>query len=125
MATPGFAEVFGPGSRAEVDLAGRIETATGPATISGRIDRLAVTPQRVLIVDYKTNREPPARLADVPLAYVNQLALYRLVLRRLYPGRIVSAALLWTENPSLMEVPDSALDGPETAILGGIQPRSP
>jgi ATP-dependent helicase/nuclease subunit A len=114
-----FAEVFAPGSRAEVELAGRIETAAGPATVSGRIDRLAVTPARILIADYKTNRSPPTRVDAVPRGYVNQLALYRLVLRKLYPERSVAAALLWTQVPALMELPAEALDAAEALILRG------
>ena len=102
---PDFAPVFAAGSRAEVDIAGSI----GAARVSGRIDRLAVTPSRVLIVDYKTNRPAPTRLAEVPPAYEDQLALYRSVLRRLYPDRPVAAALLWTDGPSLMEIPEEVL----------------
>ena len=39
-----------------------------------------------------------------------QLALYREVLRKIFPGKVVSCALLWTEKPHLMELPDSRLD---------------
>ena len=78
--------------------------------MSGRIDRLAVADDRVFIVDYKTNRPAPGRLADAPPAYVLQLALYRELLRRLYPSRAVAAAILWTDTPSLMEIPSSTLD---------------
>ena len=42
--------------------------------------------------------------------YVRQLALYRAVLMRLYPGRPVRAALLWTDTPDLMEIPAADLD---------------
>ncbi len=119
MAEPVFAPLFTPGSRAEVEIAGRISRASGEATVAGRVDRLAVTPERVLIVDYKTNRPAPETLADVPPAYVAQLALYRMILRRLYPGRTVATALLWTDRPALMEIPDSALDSAESAILAG------
>ncbi|MCB1503185.1 MAG: double-strand break repair helicase AddA [Bauldia sp.] len=104
-----FAAVFAPGSRAEVEIAGRI----GEAALSGRIDRLAVTVERVLIVDYKTNRPAPTIVADAPHDYVMQLALYRTVLRRLYPGKPVAAAILWTEWPSLMEIPSDLLDAAE------------
>ncbi len=38
-------------------------------TLSGRIDRLAVGDDRVLIVDYKTNRPAPASVADAPHEY--------------------------------------------------------
>ena len=78
--------------------------------MSGKIDRLAVTPERVLIVDYKTNRPPPATLADVPDAYLVQLALYRSLLQALYPDREVAAALLFTETPALIELPAAAMD---------------
>ncbi|MEJ0096763.1 MAG: PD-(D/E)XK nuclease family protein [Bauldia sp.] len=111
---PAFAEAFAPGSRAEVEIAGRL----GAASIAGRIDRLAVTPGRVLIVDYKTNRPAPETPAEVPPAYVGQLALYRAVLRRLYPGRTVAAALLWTDRPALMEIPESDLILAETVLAG-------
>jgi ATP-dependent helicase/nuclease subunit A len=57
----------------------------GTQTLSGRIDRLAVTADTVWIVDYKTNRLPPARVEDIPSGYIRQLAAYRAVLQPLYP----------------------------------------
>jgi ATP-dependent helicase/nuclease subunit A len=78
--------------------------------VSGQIDRLVVTPQEVLIVDFKTNHNPPTSAAEAPAAYVRQLALYRAVLQRLYPQRLVRAALLWTENTEFMEISAPALD---------------
>jgi ATP-dependent helicase/nuclease subunit A len=115
LADPAFAAAFSPQSRAEVEIAGRI----GAALVAGRIDRLAVTDGRVLIVDYKTNRPAPAKPADVPRAYVGQLAIYRAILRRLYPGRAVSAALLWTDMPAPMEIPEEALILAESEIVSG------
>jgi ATP-dependent helicase/nuclease subunit A len=79
-------------------------------SVSGKIDRLAVTPDRVLIVDYKTNRPPPATLAQVPDAYVLQLGLYRELLKPLYPGRGIVAALLFTEAPRLIELTAEVMD---------------
>jgi ATP-dependent helicase/nuclease subunit A len=110
LVDPGFAAVFAPGSRAEVEIAGIIRAAGGEAALSGRIDRLAVTPEIVLIVDYKTNRPAPERLEDVAPAYVAQLSLYRAVLQRLYPRKPVAAAILWTDRPALMEIPSWTLD---------------
>ena len=72
-----------------------------------------VTPDAVLIADYKSNRPPPKSLDEALKkygSYVKQLALYRDVLKRLYPGRAVRAALLWTETPELMEIPPKALE---------------
>src|SRR5690606_10263513 len=51
-----FAPVFGPDSRAEVPLAGLV----GSTVISGQVDRLVLTKDAVLVVDYKSNRPPPA-----------------------------------------------------------------
>jgi ATP-dependent helicase/nuclease subunit A len=104
LATPGHAALFAPGSRAEVPLIGTVRTARGVFTVSGQVDRLAVTAREVLIVDYKTNRPPPTDAREVPLAYRRQLALYRALIEGIYPGRSVRAFLLWTAAPLLMEI---------------------
>jgi ATP-dependent helicase/nuclease subunit A len=109
-----FAEIFAPGSRAEVPIVGRIARAgRDPIPVAGQVDRLAVTGDTVLIADYKTDRIVPDRLDEVP-RYVTQLALYRAVLARVFPGKTARAALLFTDGPKLMEVPavvmDAALD---------------
>ncbi|MGO4728594.1 PD-(D/E)XK nuclease family protein, partial [Inquilinus sp. 2KB_23] len=103
---PGFEALFGPGSRAEVPVVGLV----GGRALSGQIDRLVVGPESVLVVDYKTNRPPPASVDAVPRAYLVQMAAYRAALRLVYPGRSVRCALLWTEGPRLMELPPPALD---------------
>ncbi|WP_298370167.1 double-strand break repair helicase AddA [uncultured Bradyrhizobium sp.] len=111
IADPRFAAVFAPGSRAEVSIVGRLERPGQPkALVSGQIDRLVVTPDHVLIVDFKTNHAPPKTAAEAPRGYVRQLALYRAVLAKLYPQLPVRAALLWTETPEIMEISAPALD---------------
>jgi ATP-dependent helicase/nuclease subunit A len=121
-----FASVFAPGSRAEVAIVGRL-TRPGrpPALVSGQIDRLVVTPGEVLIVDFKTSHAPPGKAAEAPSAYVRQLALYRAVLGKLYPGRSVRAALLWTETPELMEISAPALDTELASYHGGVTELDP
>ena len=105
-----FAPVFGPGSRAEVALSGGAPELPAGVAVSGRIDRLVITPERVLVVDYKTNRPAPNRIEDADPTYVLQLAVYVAVLRRLYPDRPVEAALVWTDGPRLMPVPQTLMD---------------
>ena len=107
---PDFAALFSPASRAEVAIMGDIEVRGKLRQVSGKIDRLAVTDDEVLIVDYKTNRPPPSTLAEVPPAYVLQMALYKALLGPLYPGRTVKAALLFTEAPRVLPLPDILLD---------------
>jgi len=101
-----FAPVFGSGSRPEVALTGSV----GTVAVSGRMDRLVVTPERVLVIDYKTNRPAPARIEDADPAYVRQLAVYAAILGRLYPDRPVEAALVWTDGPQLMAVPRAMME---------------
>ena len=105
-----FAPVFGPGSRAEVALSGTAPELPPGVAVSGRIDRLVITPERVLVVDYKTNRPAPDRIEDADPAYVLQLAVYVAVLRRLYPDRPVEAALVWTDGPKLTPAPQGLMD---------------
>src|SRR5690606_23899174 len=95
-----FAPVFGAGSRPEVALTGAVDGVA----ISGRMVRLVVPRQRVLVVDFKSNRPAPGRIEDADPAYVLQAALYVSILRQLYPARAVEAALVWTGGPKLMPV---------------------
>ena len=101
-----FAPLFGPASRAEVPIVGRI----GDFVVAGQVDRLLVADGEVRIVDYKTNRPPPADAGRVPSVYLRQMAAYRAVLQQVYPGRRVICALLWTDGPSLTELPGPLLD---------------
>ena len=97
---------------------GEIELRGAKRLVSGMIDRLAVTENEVLVIDYKTNRPPPTTLDEVPSAYVLQLALYRALLRPLYRGKAVRCALLFTETPSLMPLPDAMLDEALARLTG-------
>jgi ATP-dependent helicase/nuclease subunit A len=113
-----FAEVFAPGSRAEVPIVGRIARAgAAPIVVSGQVDRLAVTRDSVLIADYKTDRVAPAHLAEVPKPYVGQLALYRAVLARIYPEKTIRAALIFTEGPNVIEVFGPAMEAALVEIV--------
>ena len=118
-----FAEIFAPGSRAEVPIVGRIARAgRDPIPVSGQVDRLAVTGDSVLIADYKTDRIVPDRL-DETHPYVTQLALYRAVLARVFPGKTVRAALLFTDGPKLMELPATAMDAVLIKLSPGAKNR--
>lgn len=114
-----FAPIFSSASRAEVPVVGRLGTASGDRLISGQIDRLVIEEARVLIVDYKTNRIVPQRVEDVSSEYVAQLALYRYLLADIYPDRNVEAALLWTNGPELMVLPDALFDDALNEIKKG------
>jgi ATP-dependent helicase/nuclease subunit A len=106
-----FAEVFAAGSRPEVPIVGRIARAGGePILVSGQVDRLSVSADDVLTIDYKTDSTVPGQLENVPAAYVTQLALYRAVLSQIYPAKRVRAALLFSGGPRLIEIPLPVMD---------------
>ncbi len=116
---PDLAPLFGPGSRAEVPVTGYVDGVV----IGGLVDRLAVLPDRVLIADYKTSREPPATPDRIPVLYLRQMAAYRGVLRGIFPTRPVQCALVWTAAARITALPDTLLDlhAPGTAEQTGVQ----
>jgi len=115
---PRFSAVFGPGSRAEVALAGAAPGLPRGLSISGRIDRLVIEPGRVLVIDFKTNRPAPDRIEDTDHAYLVQMAVYVAVLRAVFPGRAIEAALVWTDGPKLMPIPEFLLDATLGELAG-------
>jgi len=87
-----------------------------PLHISGQIDRLAQTRDGVLIIDFKSHRSPPLTVGAVSVAYLLQLAAYRLALQHIFPGQAVRAALIWTAGPTLMEIPATVLDNQQERL---------
>lgn len=98
---------FVPEGLAEVPVAALLEDNFA---LSGQIDRLVVGADHVWILDYKTNRPPPERAEDVPGVYIRQMRAYRDAVSKVYPGRAVTCALLWTDGPRLMVLPESILN---------------
>lgn len=97
---PAYADLFGPGSMAEVPVTGLV----GGRIVSAQIDRLVVTPSGIQVVDFKTNRPPPQDEKDIPQIYRAQMRAYRDALCLVWPDRPVRCFLLWTDGPRMMEV---------------------
>lgn len=105
---PAIAALLAAPGRSEVPVAGEIERVRRePLFISGQIDRLIVTPEKVTILDFKSDRPVPQK---VPASYVVQLALYGALVSRIFPGRSVDCALAWTAGPKLEIVRQEAID---------------
>ncbi len=104
---PGFAELMPLNGVSEVPL--MVEVAGGQ-TERRRVDRLVPVGEGYLVVDYKTDREVPASVETCNPVYLRQMAAYRAALRKIYPGRPLRLALLWTAAPALMEIPDHIMD---------------
>ncbi len=92
--------IFGENSRAEVPVMGEVEGKI----ISGQIDRLIVFDDRVVIVDFKTNRPAADERAEVPNQYVQQMEIYRKLLEKVYEGKRIETYILWTNTLKLMKI---------------------
>ncbi|CAN7687569.1 double-strand break repair helicase AddA [Bosea sp. LjRoot9] len=104
---PALAALFAEGSLAEVPVTGAIALADGSRrSVSGQIDRLAVTQDEVLIADFKTTARPPANAAAIPPTTLAQLAVYRALVEAIYPGRRVRALAIYTATLTTLE-PDA------------------
>jgi ATP-dependent helicase/nuclease subunit A len=68
-----------------------------------------IQPERVVVVDYKSNRPAPLREAEVSPLYLRQMAAYRAILTQIYPDRRLESYLLWTDGPRLMQLSDASL----------------
>ena len=100
IADPRFSSLFGEGSLGEAPLAA---TLPDGRVIAGTVDRLLVEDERISVIDFKTGWVP-ASDTDVPNAHRAQMQAYADALRVIFPGRAVSAALLYTAGPKLIHV---------------------
>jgi ATP-dependent helicase/nuclease subunit A len=101
-----FADLFTGDALAEAPIAGIVDGVV----ISGTVDRLVITDISVTVLDYKTGRRVPQTMAAIPDHHVRQMAAYVAVLAQIFPERMVSAALLYTEGPVLHRLPQALLD---------------
>jgi ATP-dependent helicase/nuclease subunit A len=97
---PEYAPLFGPGSLGEAPLAA---TLPDGRVIAGTVDRLLVERDRIAVIDFKTGRMPESS-EKIPNAHRAQMKAYCEALRVIFPGRSVSAALLYTAGPVLHEL---------------------
>ena len=105
LTDPAFKDLFFKDSLAEVAISGKI----GENTVKGYIDRLILGDSQVVALDYKTDRIPPRKIGHLSSDYIRQMAVYYLLLKKIYPKKTVRCVLLWTIGPKLMEIPEEVL----------------
>ena len=106
LAHPELAPLFGAGSLSEVALSAEVP---GLGPVLGVIDRLLISEDRVIAVDYKSNRTVPAREDEVPEGLLRQMGAYRRMLEAIYPDRTVEVALYWTAAGRYMRLSQTRL----------------
>ncbi|MBZ8117935.1 double-strand break repair helicase AddA [Roseovarius sp. LXJ103] len=101
LKSPNLAELFAPGTLAEVAV-----TAPLPhGRLHGIIDRLVITDTMVRIVDFKTNAEVPTTPEACPEGILRQMGAYAAALAQIYPSHGIETAILWTRTTNLMVLP--------------------
>ena len=114
LQTPDLAWLFAPDSLAEAAFCAQI----GSSLIHGSIDRLIIAPDRVTIVDFKSNTVVPKTADHVPEGILRQLGAYVAALQQVYPDRPVQPFILWTRNAQLMPLaPDIVSAALERAAI--------
>jgi ATP-dependent helicase/nuclease subunit A len=104
---PRLAGLFAAGSQTEVAIAANLPGSGQRASpFAGRIDRIAIGEDSVLIADFKSG----APHGETPFSYLLQLALYRTALAPLYPDRAMRTFLVWLARPDIVEIAPAALD---------------
>lgn len=98
---PLYANLFGPQSQAEVEIA--VDDMSGGLAL-GRIDRICITDTVIQILDFKTTPNPPHCVEDVDLLYIAQLNRYKTALQKIYPHHQYETYILWTHGPHLMRI---------------------
>jgi ATP-dependent helicase/nuclease subunit A len=71
---------------------------------------LLVSDTQVLVVDFKTGRRVPRQIDQAPTSHLRQMSAYAALLRGIFPGRTVKAALLYTNGPVLMQLSDELIE---------------
>ncbi|WP_274960895.1 double-strand break repair helicase AddA [Lentibacter algarum] len=98
-----LAPLFEEDALSEVALSA--PSATLGKRLHGIIDKLVLSEDRVLAVDFKTNATVPEAPQDTPLGILRQMGAYSEALALIYPNRKIETAILWTKTASLMTLP--------------------
>ena len=102
---PDLAHIFASATFGEVNVSAHIDELNGDP-IQGSIDRLIISNDTVLAIDFKTNQIVPKTPKQVPEGILRQLGAYASALQQIFPDHQVETAILWTKTCSLMKLPN-------------------
>ncbi|MCE8539029.1 double-strand break repair helicase AddA [Ruegeria pomeroyi] len=111
--SPALAEIFAPGTLAEVPVTAPL----GANRLHGVIDRLLIGEREIGVVDFKSNAVVPDRPEACPEGLLRQMGAYAHALEQVYPGRTIRTGILWTRTAQIMWLPHDLV----AAALGRIQ----
>ncbi|WP_224824260.1 double-strand break repair helicase AddA [Cognatishimia sp. MH4019] len=103
---PDLAFLFSGNALTEVPISADLPAGR----MHGTIDRLMLTSDAILAVDFKSNRGVPDRPEDTPDGVLRQMAAYQHGLAQIYPDKQIGTAIVWTTIPRLMRLPHSLVN---------------
>ena len=103
-----LARLWGTDSLPEVGITADLP---GLGRLQGVIDRLILTDDSALIVDFKSNAVVPDTPATCPEGLLRQMGAYAAMAAQVYPGRRIDTAILWTRSALLMTLPHDLVTG--------------
>ncbi|MEP2642652.1 double-strand break repair helicase AddA [Roseobacter sp.] len=112
LKNPDLELLFADGTLSEVP----ISAPWGKGRLNGVVDRLIVMPDRILVVDFKTNRHVPTTPDTCPDGLLRQMGAYAHALAQIYPHHRIETAILWTRTQDLMILPHEIV----TAMLESV-----
>ncbi len=105
LRSPALAAVFAEDALTEVGFSVTVDGQS----MQGVMDRVLVRPDKVVVIDFKTNATVPTTPEDCPEGILRQMGAYRRALATLYPDRPAEAAVLWTRTATMMSLPGALL----------------
>lgn len=103
-----FAQIFKPVDYQQVLNELPIMYQHNNQSVFGIIDRLVVTDDNILLIDYKTHLiENETQLQTLASSYTNQMGLYRTGVEKLWPGLKIKSGLLFTHSARLLWIDQS------------------
>ncbi len=115
---PDLGFIFAHDVLAEVGVTAELPELDG-SRIDGVIDRLVISEESVLAVDFKTNSVVPELREATPIGVLRQLGAYAAALGQIYPDKEIMVSVLWTANGKLVTIPHDivmhALQTPPTS----------
>ncbi len=109
LSNKNFEFLFGKNSRSEVAFLANGQKNGTPISLAGRIDRIIIEKNNILIIDFKSDSSPPKNLDEIPPHYLSQMALYVLVAQKIFKQYEIEGAIFWTQSESLTKLPKNLL----------------
>ncbi|MDN5247621.1 MAG: UvrD-helicase domain-containing protein [Wolbachia endosymbiont of Tyrophagus putrescentiae] len=86
-----YGYLFDLEGKSELTLSGMVDNET----ILVRLDRLCITPDKIIIIDYKSHRTTSITLLD---EIEKQMLTYKTLVKEIYPDKQIECLVIWVED---------------------------